>query len=233
MGAIVPSSAGAARPSAPWGPRALLYSALPMGKSLGAGGRATFQLPPCSRGEKGPFQRHFQFCCPKTDSDTEGVRAGRDTHHVHYRFIPLNHALSKEQPPNLRAPAQLWPCWWISTSCDIRGARAQAFAFSSCPSPLLPGRVLPFAEEDSSSPDLNATHPGPNPASLARERRSLGECGVLQRCVRRAETAVHVEVWTDGKRGLGLTRELGITPQQGRRGSLEPCRSLCFGSAKC
>uniref|UniRef100_A0A8B9UPH0 Platelet-derived growth factor N-terminal domain-containing protein n=1 Tax=Anas zonorhyncha TaxID=75864 RepID=A0A8B9UPH0_9AVES len=87
-------------------------------------------------------------------------------------------------------------------------------------------------EEDSSSPDLNATHPGPNPASLARERRSLGECGVLQGRERRAEIAVHVEVWTDGKKGLGLTRELGVKPQQGRRGSLELCRLLCFGSAR-
>lgn len=187
---------------------------------------ATFQLPRCSRGEKGTFQPHFQFCCPKTDSDAQGVRAGRETHHVHDWFIPL----SKEQPPNLCVPAWLWPCWWISTLCDIWGAWAQASAFSSCPSPLLPARVLPFAEEDSSSLDLNATHPGPNPASLARERRSLGECGVLQGRVRRAEIAVHVEVWTEGKKGLGLTRELGVKPQQGRRGSLELCRLLCFGS---
>lgn len=201
-------------------------------KASGRGGELPSSSRRAAEGKKGHFSVTSSSAALKL-TDTEGVRAGRDTHHVHYRFIPLNHALSKEQPPNLRAPAQLWPCWWISTSCDIRGARAQAFAFSSCPSPLLPGRVLPFAEEDSSSPDLNATHPGPNPASLARERRSLGECGVLQRCVRRAETAVHVEVWTDGKRGQGLTRELGVTPQQGRRGSLEPCRSLCFGSAKC
>lgn len=45
-----------------------------------------------------------------------------------------------------------------------------------------------------------------------------------------AEIAVHVEVWTDGKKSLGLTRELGVKPQQGRRGSLELCRLLCFGS---
>lgn len=104
MGAIVPSSAGAARPSAPWGPRALLCSALPMGKSLGAGGRATFQLPPCSRGEKGPFQRHFQFCCPKTDSDTEGVRAGRDTHHVHYRFYSSEPCTEQRATPKSPCP---------------------------------------------------------------------------------------------------------------------------------
>uniref|UniRef100_A0A8B9SQJ8 Platelet-derived growth factor subunit B n=1 Tax=Anas platyrhynchos TaxID=8839 RepID=A0A8B9SQJ8_ANAPL len=46
-------------------------------------------------------------------------------------------------------------------------------------------------EEDSSSPDLNATHPGPNPASLARERRSLdalaaAEPAVLAECKTRA-----------------------------------------------
>ena len=47
------------------------------------------------------------------------------------------------------------------------------------PLPSATSSLLPFAEEDSSSLDLNATQPSQNHVSLSRERRSLGECGVL------------------------------------------------------
>lgn len=66
--------------------------------------------------------------------------------------------------------------------------------------------------------------------------RCLGSSGGLQVRVRSAcvgvEMAVHVGVWTDGKKGPGLTWELGVTPQQGGRGSPELCRLLCFDSPR-
>lgn len=52
-------------------------------------------------------------------------------------------------------------------------------AIFSCLYLVLLGHVFPFSEEDSSSLDLNATQPGQNPVVLSRERRSLGESGVL------------------------------------------------------
>jgi len=60
-----------------------------------------------------------------------------------------------------------------SALCLVR--RAQVPAIFSCLYPVLLGHVFPFAEEDSSSLDLNATQPGQNPVALPRERRSLGE----------------------------------------------------------
>lgn len=48
-----------------------------------------------------------------------------------------------------------------------------------CLCPVALGLVFPFAEEDSSSLNVNATQPGQNPMALSRERRSLGELGVL------------------------------------------------------
>lgn len=44
---------------------------------------------------------------------------------------------------------------------------------------MLLSHVLPFAEQDSLSLNLNATQPDQNPVALSRERRSLDELGVL------------------------------------------------------
>lgn len=65
----------------------------------------------------------------------------------------------------------------VSVLCLV--SRAQVPAIFSCLYPMLLGHVFPFAEEDSSSLDLNATQPSQNLVALSRERRSLGELGVL------------------------------------------------------
>lgn len=52
-------------------------------------------------------------------------------------------------------------------------------AVFSCLYLVLLGHVFPFAEQDSSSLNLNATQPDQNPVTLSRERRSLGELGHL------------------------------------------------------
>lgn len=52
-------------------------------------------------------------------------------------------------------------------------------AVFSCLYLMLLSHVLPFAEQDSLSLNLNATQPDQNPVALSRERRSLGELGVL------------------------------------------------------
>lgn len=65
----------------------------------------------------------------------------------------------------------------ISALCLV--SRAQVPAVFSCLYPVLLGHVFPFAEEDSSSLDLNTTQTGQNPMALSRERRSLGESEVL------------------------------------------------------
>lgn len=56
---------------------------------------------------------------------------------------------------------------------------AQVPAVFSCLYLVLLGHVFPFAERDSSSLSLNASQPDQNPVALSRERRSLGELGVL------------------------------------------------------
>lgn len=64
----------------------------------------------------------------------------------------------------------------ISALCLM--SRAHVPAVVSGLYPVLLGHVFPFAEEDSSSLDLNATQPSQNLMALPRERRSLGELGV-------------------------------------------------------
>lgn len=66
----------------------------------------------------------------------------------------------------------------ISAPCPV--SRAQVPDVFSCLYLVLFGHAFPFAEEDSSSLDLNATQSGQNPVALSRERRSLGESGVLR-----------------------------------------------------
>lgn len=52
-------------------------------------------------------------------------------------------------------------------------------AVFSCLYLVLLNHVFPSAEQDSSSLNLNASQPDQNPMALSRERRSLGELGVL------------------------------------------------------
>ncbi|KAM9638230.1 platelet-derived growth factor subunit B isoform 5-T7 [Morphnus guianensis] len=77
----------------------------------------------------------------------------------------------------------------ISALCLTSRAQVPAVFSGLCL--VLLGHVFPFAEEDSSSLDLNATQPSQNPMALSRERRSLdalaaAEPAVLAECKTRA-----------------------------------------------
>lgn len=166
------------------------------------------ELPPAPaaycravEGKNGHFSFTFMFCY-QTDSSLEILKLGCEpachilvaedqSEPLGCSFPTPGHSCDFAVHLHMHDTPGPWPIplrciWWAKHQCPMVGlgdhsdlSNLHDSMILLLPLPTTTNFPLPFAEQDSSSLDLNATQPSQNHASLARERRSLGECGVL------------------------------------------------------